>query len=82
MGNMNDSYLTYGGKQKSGLNFDQNFEEIKKNCLRAGRLFEDNVFPATYDSLFLEPNRIQGQNLAVKWLRPHVRNAYFFINLT
>lgn len=46
----------------------QDFETIRNQCLESGRLFEDDLFPATNESLMFSrhPDRY------IEWLRPHV----------
>ncbi|KJH44362.1 calpain family cysteine protease [Dictyocaulus viviparus] len=45
---------------------DQNYEKIKKICVKKGQLFVDTLFPPTNASLFLE----QGRSSDIIWKRP------------
>ena len=53
---------------------NQNYEEIKANCLRSNRLFEDNLFPANNSSLFRFQNKLSNTT----WKRP----SEFLVDLT
>lgn len=44
----------------------QNYERLRKNCLKKKQLFVDTVFPPTNQSLFLE----QGRSSDIVWKRP------------
>lgn len=49
----------------------QQYSTLKRQCLQSGLLFEDPRFPATYDSLFYQGNRIG----RVVWKRPRVSSV-------
>jgi hypothetical protein len=61
---------------KSYLN--QNFEELKKQCLTRKKLFEDEKFPANQASISKKPN----EPSQIVWKRPHeiVSNPQFVVN--
>lgn len=46
---------------------NQSYEAIKRECLRAGRLFEDPTFPASDASMFYS----QPVPTGTKWKRPY-----------
>lgn len=57
---------------------DQNYEEIKNNCLQEGSLFEDDQFPASDESLIRFTSRPDG----VEWKRAKdlVEDPKFIVN--
>jgi calpain len=59
------------GERKSGIHSSngkvQDFYEIRDKCLRDGKLFEDDSFPADDSSFYLTPGK---NRRAFKWLRP------------
>jgi len=54
---------------------NQNYEKIKKECLKTKKLFQDNLFPASDSSLF----RFNKLKKNIVWKRPHeiVNNPIF-----
>lgn len=56
----------------------QNYQLLRDQCLKSGKLFEDTEFPAAEQSLFYS----QSQNRRYEWLRPieMSRNPYFFVD--
>ncbi len=59
------------GERKSGIHTNtgkvQDFYEIRDKCLRDGKLFEDDSFPADDSSFYLSPGK---NRRAFKWVRP------------
>lgn len=54
----------------------QDFEHLKAQCLRSGRLFEDSLFPCSASSLgFNELGPRSSKTQGVRWMRPTVRTA-------
>ena len=45
----------------------QNYDNLKSDCKKNGKLFVDNLFPAN-DSILFKSKRLTG----VEWKRPHV----------
>lgn len=60
---------------------DQNYESIKAQCLKQGKLFEDDKFPATSSSIFKFQNMLG--NRPVTWKRPFeiCKNPEFIHNV-
>ena len=54
---MSDSFKNYK---------NQNYNDLKANCLKSKRLFEDPLFPANDSSLFRFNNTVPG----ITWKRP------------
>ncbi|XP_076018558.1 calpain-1 catalytic subunit [Genypterus blacodes] len=49
----------------------QDYESLKAQCLRSGKLFEDNIFPATASALgFNELGPRSAKTSGVRWMRP------------
>ena len=63
------SYKPYNG---------QKYEDLKAKCLKAGRLFEDETFPANDTSLF----RKNPMRMKIVWKRPVeiLQNPQFIVN--
>ena len=56
---------------------NQDYAQLKDNCLRRGRLFVDNTFPPNNQSLGDLPDLSSWREAQVEWLRPAVK--YFFL---
>lgn len=55
---------------------NQDYEELKRECLESGRLFEDPCFPAVPQSLgFKELAPNSSKTRGVQWIRPTVSVA-------
>ncbi|CAF0992683.1 unnamed protein product [Brachionus calyciflorus] len=58
---------------------EQNFEVLKSNCLKSGKLFEDDKFPANDTSLYRFQKFVTGK---ISWKRPHeiTQNPQFIVD--
>ncbi|XP_055383543.1 calpain-A-like [Condylostylus longicornis] len=58
--------------------YAQNYEEIKQQCLQAGALFDDPLFPPCDESLMFS----ERPNKHIEWLRPHeiTQDPQFFVD--
>lgn len=63
------------GTNKRAVKFSgQDYETLRKECLRSGRLFEDNCFPAGSKSLgYEELGQYSFKTREVVWKRPKVK---------
>lgn len=64
------------GTNKQAVKFaKQDYETLRQNCLKSGRLFEDDHFPAERKSLgFNELGPYSSKIRDVVWKRPKVRS--------
>ncbi|RVE60382.1 hypothetical protein OJAV_G00180310 [Oryzias javanicus] len=60
------------GQNHNAVKFlGQDYESLKEQCLRSGRLFEDNLFPCAASSLgFNELGPRSSKTSGVRWMRP------------
>ncbi|CAF1103542.1 unnamed protein product, partial [Brachionus calyciflorus] len=58
---------------------EQNYEVLKSNCLKSGKLFEDDKFPANDTSLYRFQKFKTGK---ISWKRPHeiTQNPQFIVD--
>lgn len=65
------------GTNDNALKFlNQDYEELKRECVESGRLFEDPCFPAVPQSLgFKELAPNSSKTRGVQWIRPTVSIA-------
>lgn len=63
------------GQNHNAVKFlGQDFESLKAQCLRSGKLFEDSLFSCTASSLgFNELGPRSAKTYGVRWMRPTVR---------
>lgn len=63
------------GQNHNAVKFlGQDFESLKAQCLRSGKLFEDSLFPCAASSLgFKELGPRSAKTYGVRWMRPTVR---------
>lgn len=65
-----------GTKQQAVRFSDQDYESLRQQCLKSGRLFEDDCFPAESRSLgYNELGPYSSKTRDVVWKRPTVRNT-------
>lgn len=64
------------GQNHNAVKFlGQDYTSLRDQCLRSGRLFEDNLFPCEATSLgFKELGPRSSKTYGVRWMRPTVRN--------
>ncbi|XP_070847388.1 calpain-2 catalytic subunit-like [Chaetodon trifascialis] len=60
------------GSRANAVSFNQqNFEQLRSECLQTGSLFCDPTFPADWDSLgYNELGRYSSKTIGVEWKRP------------
>uniref|UniRef100_A0A3B4Y4Z6 Calpain 8 n=1 Tax=Seriola lalandi dorsalis TaxID=1841481 RepID=A0A3B4Y4Z6_SERLL len=60
------------GSQANAIPFNQqDFEQLRSECLQSGSLFCDPTFPATWDSLgYNQLGRYSSKTIGVEWKRP------------
>jgi len=65
------------GQNHNAVKFlGQDYESLRAQCLRSGRLFEDNMFACSPSSLgFNELGPRTAKTAGVRWMRPTVRNG-------
>lgn len=65
------------GSNDNAIKFlNQDYEELKRECVESGRLFEDSCFPAVPQSLgFKELAPNSSKTRGVQWIRPTVSVA-------
>uniref|UniRef100_A0A3Q3CCQ7 Calpain catalytic domain-containing protein n=1 Tax=Haplochromis burtoni TaxID=8153 RepID=A0A3Q3CCQ7_HAPBU len=69
--------MANGGSPSNPAKFkNQDFAQIKADCLRKGELFVDNEFPPNGLSLGDLPDMSSSQESEVKWLRPKDKPAF------
>ncbi|KAG1939833.1 calpain-1 catalytic subunit b isoform X2 [Pimephales promelas] len=60
-----------GSNDNAAKFLNQDYEELKRECVESGRLFEDSCFPAVPQSLgFKELAPNSSKTRGVKWIRP------------
>lgn len=64
------------GTNKQAVKFSkQDYETLRQQCLKSGRLFEDDCFPAEHKSLgYNELGPYSSKIRGVVWKRPKVKN--------
>ncbi len=62
------------GSRANAVPFNQqDFEQLRSECLRTGSLFCDPTFPAGWDSLgYNQLGRYSSKTIGVEWKRPTV----------
>ena len=65
------------GQNHNAVKFlGQDFESLRAQCQRSGKLFEDTLFSASASSLgFNELGPRSSKTSGVRWMRPPVRNG-------
>ncbi|TMS00963.1 Calpain-1 catalytic subunit [Larimichthys crocea] len=59
----------------------QDFEQLRRECLQSGSLFCDPTFPADWDSLgYNQLGRYSSKTIGVEWKRPTVRSSQFMVH--
>lgn len=56
---------------------DQDFDQLREECLKNGKLFEDPDFPADDSSIQVAP-----MDVSVVWQRPSSMNSWMFQFIT
>lgn len=65
------------GTNEQAVKFcNQDYEVLRQQCLKTGRLFEDDCFPAVHKSLgYKELGQYSSKTRGVVWKRPKVRRC-------